>query len=177
MKGLIENEMKLEFTSKSNNEAFARIAVAAFAAQLDPTIEELADIKTAVSEAVTNSIIHGYENTCGIIKILSKIYKNIIEIEISDTGKGIENVEMARKPLYTSKPNLERSGMGFTIMESFMDEVHIESVVGLGTKITMKKVIQEQIKNENEGNENFNNLIENSANKENDNKTKEELMV
>ena len=123
MKGLYENEMKLEFLSKSNNEAFARITVAAFAAQLDPTIEELADIKTAVSEAVTNCIIHGYENTEGMIKIIAKIFANTIEIEISDSGKGIENVEIARKPLYTSKPNLERSGMGFTIMESFMDEV------------------------------------------------------
>ena len=145
MKGFIENEMKLEFLSKSNNEAFARIAVAAFVAQLDPTIEELADIKTAVSEAVTNSIIHGYENMEGKIKIVSRIIQNTIEIEISDSGKGIENVEMARKPLYTSKPNLERSGMGFTIMESFMDDVNIESVYGLGTKVTMKKTIQEQV--------------------------------
>lgn len=150
MKGLYENEMKLEFLSKSNNEAFARIAVAAFAAQLDPTIEELADIKTAVSEAVTNSIIHGYENMEGLIKIIAKIFANTIEIEISDSGKGIENVEIARKPLYTSKPNLERSGMGFTIMESFMDEVHIESVLGLGTKVTMKKVIEKQEKFEEE---------------------------
>ena len=144
MKGLIENEMKLEFLSKSNNESFARIAVAAFAAQLDPTIEELADIKTAVSEAVTNSIIHGYENMEGKIKIIARIFKNNLEIEISDSGKGIDNVEMARKPLYTSKPNLERSGMGFTIMESFMDEVQIESVLGLGTKVTMKKTIEKQ---------------------------------
>ena len=142
MKEQFENEMKLEFVSKSNNEAFARIAVAAFVSQLDPTIEELADIKTAVSEAVTNCIIHGYENSSGIIKIISKIFANTIEIEISDTGKGIENIELARKPLYTSKSNLERSGMGFTIMESFMDEVNIESVVGLGTKITMKKLIK-----------------------------------
>ena len=142
MNELYENEMKLEFVSKSNNEAFARIAVAAFVSQLDPTIEELADIKTAVSEAVTNCIIHGYENSSGIIKIISKIFANTIEIEISDTGKGIENIELARKPLYTSKSNLERSGMGFTIMESFMDEVNIDSVVGLGTKITMKKLIK-----------------------------------
>ena len=142
MNELYENEMKLEFVSKSNNEAFARIAVAAFVSQLDPTIEELSDIKTAVSEAVTNCIIHGYENSSGIIKIISKIFANTIEIEISDTGKGIENIELARKPLYTSKSNLERSGMGFTIMESFMDEVNIESVVGLGTKITMKKLIK-----------------------------------
>lgn len=141
MSGIYENEMKLEFLSKSNNEAFARIAVAAFASQLDPTIEELADIKTAISEAVTNCIIHGYENTKGIIKIVSKIFANTLEVEISDTGKGIENVELARKPLYTSKSNIERSGMGFTIMESFMDDINVESVVGLGTKITMKKVI------------------------------------
>ena len=137
-----ENKMQLEILSKSNNEAFARITVAAFAAQLDPTIEELSDIKTAVSEAVTNCIIHGYEDSEGIIKIITKIYHNTIIIEISDTGKGIENIDKAREPLYTSKPNLERSGMGFTIMESFMDEVNIESIVGLGTKVTMKKKIK-----------------------------------
>ena len=149
--------MKLEFLSKSNNEAFARITVAAFAAQLDPTIEELADIKTAVSEAVTNCIIHGYENSNGIIKVIAKIFANTLEIEISDSGKGIENIELARKPLYTSKSNLERSGMGFTIMESFMDEVHIESVVDLGTKITMKKIISRP---EPEDNQEKNDLVE-----------------
>lgn len=141
---MYENEMKLEFLSKSNNEAFARITVAAFASQLDPTIEEMADIKTAVSEAVTNCIIHGYEEKEGIITIISKIRGDTVEIEITDKGKGIENIEMARKPLYTSKPNLERSGMGFTIMESFMDEMQIESIVGMGTKITMKKQIQQE---------------------------------
>lgn len=142
MKSLYENEMKLEFLSKSNNEAFARVTVAAFASQLDPTIEELADIKTAVSEAVTNAIIHGYENTEGIVKIVARIFANSIQIEISDTGKGIEDVELAKEPLYTSKGDLERSGMGFTIMESFMDEMQIESVLGLGTKVTMKKLIK-----------------------------------
>ncbi len=142
---MYDNEMKLEFLSKSNNEAFARITVAAFASQLDPTIEELADIKTAVSEAVTNCIIHAYENTEGIIRIKAKIIKNVIEIEISDTGKGIENVELARKPLYTTKANLERSGMGFTIMESFMDNVEIDSVLGLGTKIIMRKKIKKNL--------------------------------
>ena len=147
MTGIYDNEMKLEFISKSANEAFARIAVAAFASQLDPTIEELADIKTAVSEAVTNSIIHGYEDKQGIVKVECKLKGNCIEIEVSDTGKGIENVELARKPLYTSKPNLERSGMGFTIMESFMDEMKIESVLGLGTKITMKKTINKEDEN------------------------------
>ena len=142
MKSIYDNEMKLEFLSKSNNEAFARITVAAFVSQLDPTIEELADIKTAVSEAVTNSIIHGYEDHEGIVKVTGRIFANTVEIEISDTGKGIENVDLARKPLYTTKANLERSGMGFTIMESFMDEVEIESVLGLGTKIKMKKMIK-----------------------------------
>ena len=137
----IKNEMRLEFLSKSSNEAFARIAVAAFASQLDPTIEEIADIKTAVSEAVTNSIIHAYPNREGIIKIHSKLYENEVEIEISDTGDGIENIAEAREPLYTTKGNLERSGMGFTIMESFMDDLVVESIVGLGTKITMKKRI------------------------------------
>ncbi len=144
---MYDNEMKLEFLSKSCNEAFARITVAAFASQLDPTIEELADIKTAVSEAVTNCIIHGYEETEGIVKIKGRIIKNTVEIEISDTGKGIENVELARKPLYTTKANLERSGMGFTIMESFMDDVEIDSVLGLGTKVIMKKKIKKHLVN------------------------------
>ena len=142
MKSKFDNEMKLEFLSKSNNEAFARITVAAFVSQLDPTIEELADIKTAVSEAVTNSIVHGYEDKPGIVKIISRIKDNEITIEISDNGKGIEDIEAAKQPLYTTKPNLERSGMGFTIMESFMDKIEIESVLGLGTKITMKKTIK-----------------------------------
>lgn len=137
-----ENEMKLEFISKSVNEAFARISIAAFASQLDPTIEELADIKTAVSEAVTNCIIHGYDNKQGIVKIVAKLKTNEIIIEISDNGKGIENVDIAKEPLYTTKPNLERSGMGFTIMESFMDSLEIESIVGLGTKVTMSKKIK-----------------------------------
>ena len=136
-----KNKMQLEILSKSSNEAFARITVAAFAAQLDPTIEEISDIKTAVSEAVTNSIIHGYENKDGIIKIVAYLFENSIRIEISDQGKGIEDINMAKQPLYTTKPDLERSGMGFTIMDSFMDELKIESVVGMGTKITMEKAI------------------------------------
>lgn len=141
MKNKYDNEMKLEFMGKSCNEAFARITVAAFASQLDPTIEELSDIKTSVSEIVTNSIIHAYDTPDGIIKIISKIIDDTVIIEISDTGKGIEDIELARKPLYTSKAELERSGMGFTIVENFMDELKIESIVGLGTKITMKKKI------------------------------------
>ena len=144
MKEQIENEMKLEFLNKGANEAFARITVAAFASQLDPTIEELADIKTAVSEAVTNCIIHAYENRQGIKKINAQLKGNEIIIQISDNGKGIENVDVAKEPLYTTKPNLERSGMGFTIMESFMDTMKVESIVGLGTKVTLTKTIKKQ---------------------------------
>ena len=140
---ITDNDMKLEFISKSNNEAFARISVAAFVSQLDPTIEELSDIKTAVSEAVTNSIVHGYEEKQGIVTIICKIHENEIFIQVSDNGKGIENIEMAKQPLYTTKPNLERSGMGFTIMESFMDELNIESILGIGTKVTMRKKIKQ----------------------------------
>ena len=138
-----DNEVKLEFISKSNNEAFARISIAAFISQLDPTIEEISDIKTAVSEAVTNAIVHGYEDTMGIVTVICKIHENEVYIEVSDNGKGIENIEMAKQPLYTTKPNLERSGMGFTIMESFMDELSIQSILGLGTKVTMKKKIKQ----------------------------------
>jgi stage II sporulation protein AB (anti-sigma F factor) len=136
------NEMKLEFLSKSNNEAFGRIVAAAFASQLDPTVEELADIKTAVSEAVTNSIIHGYENISGTVKMHCRLYDSGIEIIISDQGKGIENIELARQPLYTSKPEMERSGMGFTVMESFMDNIEIVSEPGKGTTVTMFKEIK-----------------------------------
>ena len=150
MKEIYQNEMKLEFVSKSSNEAFARIAVAAFASQLDPTIEELADIKTAVSEAVTNCIIHGYDKKQGIVKIVAKLKEQEIIIEISDKGKGIENIEAAKEPLYTTKPNLERSGMGLTIMESFMDKMEIESILGLGTKVTMSKIIKPKEESEEE---------------------------
>lgn len=150
MKEQVENEMKLEFISKATNESFARITIAAFASQLDPTIEELADIKTAVSEAVTNCIIHAYENREGIIKINAKLKDNEIIIQISDNGKGIENVDIAKEPLYTTKPNLERSGMGFTIMESFMDSMKVESIVGLGTKVTLIKTIKKQEEQEEE---------------------------
>lgn len=142
LENVYENKMKLEILSKSNNEAFARITVASFAAQLDPNIEEISDIKTAVSEAVTNCIIHGYEEGLGIIKIECTLFKNSIEIVISDNGKGIENIERAKEPLFTTKPELERSGMGFTIMESFMDELKVESVLGVGTKVIMKKIIK-----------------------------------
>ena len=144
-----KNKMQLEILSKSSNEAFARITVAAFAAQLDPTIEELSDIKTSVSEAVTNSIIHGYENKEGIIRISAYIFEDIVRIEIADQGKGIEDIKIAKQPLYTTKPELERSGMGFTIMDNFMDSIKVESVVGMGTKVTMEKKINNKNTNEN----------------------------
>ena len=153
MKEQIENEMKLEFLNKGANEAFARITVAAFASQLNPTIEELADIKTAVSEAVTNCIIHAYENRQGIIKINAQLKGNEIIIQISDNGKGIENVDVAKEPLYTTKANLERSGMGFTIMENFMDELKVESIPDMGTKVTMKKYISAEQLDDKEENE------------------------
>jgi stage II sporulation protein AB (anti-sigma F factor) len=133
------NEMKLEFLSKSNNEAFARVTVAAFISQLDPTIEELADVKTAVSEAVTNAIIHGYEDRMGYVVLTCKLYPDSVEIIITDKGKGIDDIERARQPLYTSKPEMERSGMGFTVMENFMDRIEIESELGKGTTLIMFK--------------------------------------
>jgi len=134
------NYMRLEFPSRSNNEAFGRVVVAVFASQLDPTIEELTDIKTAVSEAVTNAIIHGYENSDGVVVIESKIEGNKIEIKVKDNGKGIEDIKKAMEPFYTSKPELERSGMGFTVMETFMDELEVTSELGKGTSIRMVKI-------------------------------------
>ncbi len=134
-----KNYMKIEFDSKSQNEAFARVVVAAFASQLDPTIEEITDIKTAVSEAVTNAIIHGYEDNAGIVIVTCKINGSELEIIIEDKGQGIDNVEQAREPLFTSKPQLERSGMGFTVMETFMDEVEVYSELEKGTTIRMIK--------------------------------------
>ncbi|WP_123054300.1 anti-sigma F factor [Clostridium sp. JN-1] len=136
---MYNNMMKIEFLSKSENESFARVAVAAFVSQLDPTIEEITDVKTAVSEAVTNSIIHGYQNKEDIIKIESYIEGRELTITICDNGIGIENIELARQPLYTSRPDLERSGMGFTVMETFMDKLEIYSEKNKGTRITMKK--------------------------------------
>lgn len=137
---MIKNNMKLEFLSKSENEGFARVAVAAFVSQLDPTIEELSDLKTAVSEAVTNSIIHGYENSSeGMVKIETFIEGTDITVIVEDEGKGIDDIDKAMEPLYTSRPDLERSGMGFTVMESFMDNLKVESVKGKGTKVIMKK--------------------------------------
>ncbi|WP_027308069.1 anti-sigma F factor [Caloramator sp. ALD01] len=139
---MFKNEMKLEFPSKSVNESFARVVVAAFASQLDPTLEELSDVKTAVSEAVTNAIIHGYEDTEGMVTLRCKIEDNKLTIEVEDNGKGIENVELARQPLYTSRPELERSGMGFTVMETFMDSVEVFSEPGKGTTVIMTKTFK-----------------------------------
>ncbi|ACD24377.1 MULTISPECIES: anti-sigma F factor [Clostridium] len=137
---MYENKMNLEFVSKSQNEAFARVAVAAFIAQLDPTIDEISDVKTAVSEAVTNSIIHGYENKeDGVIKIEVEICDGEVTIEITDNGKGIEDIPKVMEPLYTSRPDLERSGMGFTVMETFMDGLLVESEKEKGTRVRMKK--------------------------------------
>lgn len=137
------NHMTLTFASRSENEAFARISVAAFVSQLDPTIDELNDLKTAVSEAVTNAIIHGYNNDPeGVVTIEARIEGDTVSIIIRDEGSGIEDVELARQPLYTSKPELERSGMGFTIMENFMDHFEVTSEPGRGTSIQMTKRIE-----------------------------------
>lgn len=137
----MENYMRLEIPAKSVNEAFARAAVAAFSVQLDLSVEELSDIKTAVSEAVTNSIVHGYANMKGKIMLFCKVIENTVEIVIEDFGVGIEDIHMAMQPLYTSKADGERSGMGFTVMQTFMDEVKVDSVPGEGTKVTMIKRI------------------------------------
>jgi len=134
--------MKLEFLSKSKNESFARVVVAAFASQLDPTIEELSDIKTAVSEAVTNAIIHGYEYGEGIVSIEAIIEDNRVEVIVQDKGRGIEDVNKAMEPFFTSKPELERSGMGFTVMETFMDNLQVESQLNHGTIVKMVKVFK-----------------------------------
>ena len=135
------NYIKLEFPSKSSNEAFARTAAAAFAAQLDPTLEELGDIKTAVSEAVTNAIVHGYPDTLGRIAIRLRIIKgNTLEISIRDWGRGIADVQQAMTPLYTTGGE-ERSGMGFTIMGSFMDKLRVRSSPGKGTTVVMQRFI------------------------------------
>ncbi len=139
----IINSMNITFSSIAQNERFARVVISAFAAQLDPTMEEIQDIKTAVSEAVTNSIIHGYEGDGTKLVNMSAVLTSIgdIEITISDDGVGIEDLDQAREPFFTTKPDMDRSGMGFTVMESFMDGLIVESRPGKGTRVTMSKRI------------------------------------
>ena len=136
-----ENEMSITFDSRSENEGLARVVVAAFMAPMDPTMEELSDVKTAVSEAVTNAIIHGYDNPEEKVHMTCRIMGREVEITVCDTGRGIEDVARAMEPFYTTKPELERSGMGFAFMEAFMDEVQVQSVPGKGTSVRMKKYI------------------------------------
>ena len=135
------NEMELTFDSRSSNESFARVTVAAFMTALNPTIEEVADVKTAVSEAVTNAIIHGYNQEIHKIHIRCRTEEKTLYLEIEDKGKGIEDVEKAMEPLFTTKPEMERSGMGFSFMEAFMDRLEVESELGKGTIVRMEKII------------------------------------
>lgn len=137
----MKNRMRVEFDSISANEAFARVAVAAFMAQLNPSMEEVADVKTAVSEAVTNAIIHGYQGQVHTVEICGETEGRWLTVQVKDTGVGIPDVEKAMEPLYTSRPEAERSGMGFLFMEAFMDEVQVESEPGKGTCVTMRKQI------------------------------------
>jgi anti-sigma F factor len=136
-----KNEITFVFDSCSENESLARTVMAAFIARMDPTLEELSDVKTAVSEAVTNAIIHGYEGGEGKITIHSQIEGNIVRIEVSDKGVGIPDIDKAMEPLYTTKPEMERSGMGFAFMEAFMDELEVISSEGKGTTVSMRKTI------------------------------------
>jgi stage II sporulation protein AB (anti-sigma F factor) len=135
----LDNYVRFQFPSRSENESLARVAVASLVAQLDPTMEELTELKTAVSEAVTNAIIHGYEESSGEVYVECALYDRTVRIVIEDHGVGIPDVDEARQPMYTSRPELERSGMGMTIMESFVDKLEVESVLGQGTRVTMVK--------------------------------------
>jgi stage II sporulation protein AB (anti-sigma F factor) len=136
----VQNEMKLSFLSHSVNEAFARTAVTSFFTQLDPTVDELADIKTAVSEAVTNCIVHAYRDTIGPIQIVARVLENnTAYIKVRDRGCGIEDVKKAMEPLFTTAPEEERAGLGFAVMESFMDTLRVFSTPGKGTSVVMKK--------------------------------------
>lgn len=137
----MNNEVKIEFLSKSENEGFARMAAAALVTPLDPTVEELADIKTAVSEAVTNSIIHAYANSSGRVYMECRVDGDKVTIILKDNGKGIEDVKKAMEPMFTTNTDGERSGMGFTVMETFMDSVSVDSIPGVGTKVTLIKQI------------------------------------
>ena len=135
------NEMELIFDSLSANEGFARVAVAAFMTQLNPTVEEVADVKTAISEAVTNAVIHGYENEVHKIFIRCNIKEQTLYIEVEDRGRGIADVQKAMEPLFTTKPEMDRSGMGFSFMEAFKETICVESVEGEGTTVRMQKTI------------------------------------
>ncbi|MDD4688624.1 MAG: anti-sigma F factor [Eubacteriales bacterium] len=136
----VTNEMKVQFLSRSVNEGFARLAAAAMVMQCDPTLEELSDIKVAVSEAVTNSIVHGYPGVTGFINMECRLFEDgLVEISVIDYGRGIEDVDKARQPLFTTNSDGERSGMGFTVMETFMDSVQVESALGRGTRVVMQK--------------------------------------
>ena len=137
----MNDEVKVEMYSKAENEALARVVIAAFMTRLNPTLEEISDVKTAVSEAVTNSIVHGYGDEMGKIILEGKIDGDLLQVSIVDSGIGIENIKRAREPLCTTKPEEERSGMGFTFMEIFMDEVHIDSKRNEGTTVRMIKKI------------------------------------
>lgn len=139
----MNNEMTLAFDSISENEGFARVAVAAFVTQLNPTLEEVADIKTAISEAVTNAIIHGYPDGVHTVVVRARLSENLAEIWVIDEGVGIRDVKQAMEPLYTSRPELERSGMGFMFMEAFMDQVEVQSAPDMGTTVYMKKWIRQ----------------------------------
>lgn len=139
-----DNYVKVEFKNKSSNEGFARVVVAAFASQLDPTVEQLADIKTAVSEAVTNAIVHGYADRPGNVLMECTMQGKVVTITVADSGRGIDDVEQARQPLYTTNADDERSGMGFTVMEMFMDTVEVTSEVGKGTRVVMTKDLGKQ---------------------------------
>ena len=139
MEKRVANHMQIEFDAVSENEQLARLAVAAFITPLNPTLEEMADVKTAISEAVTNAIIHGYEMEGGIVCMRCTLHGDLLEVEIEDQGKGMVDVERAMEPMYTSKPEADRSGMGFSFMEAFMDELEVSSIVGIGTTVSMKK--------------------------------------
>lgn len=136
------NEMEVSFLSIPENEAFARVVIAAFAVQLSPTVAEIADVKTAVSEAVTNAIVHGYEGTRGMVNMRAMIDGSILSVEIADRGRGIANVHQAMEPFFTTHPEQERSGMGFAVMQTFMDEVDVASTPGSGTIVRMRKRIR-----------------------------------
>ena len=140
------NELKTSFIAIPENESLARVISASFVSQLDPTVEELTDVKTAVSEAVTNSIVHGYENSkSGMVTLNCTINGETVTVEVIDSGKGIEDIKKAMEPMYTSCPEAERSGMGFTVMETFMDKINVTSVPGVGTKVVMSKIIKSRM--------------------------------